>query len=92
MSCQIPLLVPSAPSIVPLLAERLLVSSYLINIILSAFKAMMSGFFPALREPAIGYHAASSSVRTTAGPSILRGLVWIQRSCIDSSAMTSSCS
>jgi hypothetical protein len=29
------------------------------------------------------YQAASSSSRTTAGPSILRGLVWTQRSCID---------
>ena len=28
----------------------------------------------------------------TCGPSILRGLVWIQRSCIDNSAMRSSCS
>src|SRR5215831_5542513 len=46
MSCQIPLLVPSAPSIVPLLAERLFVRNYLINMILSAFRAMIAGFFP----------------------------------------------
>src|SRR5579859_2271068 len=29
------------------------------------------------------YHAASSNSRTTTGPSILRGLVCTQRSCID---------
>ena len=33
------------------------------------------------------HHAASSSARTSAGPSILRGLVCTQRSCIDSSAI-----
>jgi predicted MFS family arabinose efflux permease len=37
-----------------------------------------------------GHHAASSNSRMTGGPSILRGLVWIQRSCIDNSAMRSS--
>ena len=91
MSCQIPLPAPSAPSIASLLAERRFVHNYLINMILSAFRATIFGFFPALREEA-GYHAASSKVRMTAGPSILRGLVWIQRSCIDPSAMRSSCS
>ena len=38
------------------------------------------------------HHAASSSARTAGGPSILRGLVCTQRSCIDSSAIRSSCS
>src|SRR5207302_1104192 len=38
------------------------------------------------------YHAASSNVRTVAGPSILRGLVCTQRSCIACSAIASSCS
>ena len=38
------------------------------------------------------YQAASSSVRMITGPLILRGLVWTQRSCIDPSAIRSSCS
>ena len=47
---------------------------------------------PAIFGPPAAYQAASSNVRMTAGPSILRGFVCIQRSCIEFSAIRSSCS
>src|ERR1700730_12173052 len=47
-----------------------------------AFWRVASNFLPALRE-GCRYQAASSGVRIIAGPSILRGLVWTKRSCID---------
>jgi hypothetical protein len=50
---------------------------------IAGFYARSSGFF-------LRHHAASSSMRTVAGPSMRRGLVWINRSSIAFSAIWSS--